>query len=84
MPLGANYNKLLKSRFADMKNIGGRLAGSVTAAQFIQRFIKDTDWAHLDIAGTAMGSPKTDLNDSWGSGWGVQILNHWIADKYER
>ena len=84
MPLSANYDKLLKSRFADMKNIGGRLAGSVTAAQFIQRFIKDTDWAHLDIAGTAMGSPKTDLNDSWGSGWGVQILNHWIADKYER
>ncbi len=84
MPLGGNYDKLLKSRFADMKNIGGRLAGSVTAAQFIQRFVKDTDWAHLDIAGTAMGSPKTDLNDSWGSGWGVQILNHWIADKFER
>ena len=84
MPLGKAYDKLLKSRFADMKNIGGRMAGSVTAAQFIQRFIKDTDWAHLDIAGTAMASPKTDLNDSWGAGWGVQLLNHWIGEKYER
>ena len=54
LPLGDGYDKQLKSRFADMKNIGGRSAGSITAAQFLQRFInKDMAWAHIDIAGTA-------------------------------
>ena len=48
---------MIDTKFADMKNIGGRYGGSITAAQFLQRFVKDTPWAHLDIAGTAMGSP---------------------------
>ena len=57
MPLGAAYDKLIDSKFADMKNTGGRHGGSITAAQFIQRFVKETPWAHIDVAGTAMGSP---------------------------
>ncbi len=83
MPLGPEYDKLIDSRFADMKNIGGRDAGSITAAQFLKRFVKDVPWAHLDIAGTAMSSPATDINRSWGSGFGVRLLDRLIADKYE-
>ena len=83
MPLGQAYDKLIDSKFADMKNTGGRHRGSITAAQFLQRFIKDTPWAHLDVAGTAMGSPSSDINPSWGSGWGVRLLNRLIADSYE-
>ena len=83
MPLGQAYDKLIDSKFADMKNTGGRNGGSITAAQFLQRFIKDTPWAHLDVAGTAMGSPSSDINPSWGSGWGVRLLNRLIADSYE-
>ncbi len=57
-------------KFAESKNTGGRPAGSITAAQFLQRFVADkTPWAHLDIAGTGMGSPQTDINKSWGSGF---------------
>jgi leucyl aminopeptidase len=83
MPLGAAYDKLIDSKFADMKNTGGRHGGSITAAQFLQRYIKETPWAHLDVAGTAMASPANDINQSWGSGWGVRLLNRLIADAYE-
>jgi len=68
------YDKLIDSQFADVKNTGGRHGGSITAAQFLQRFVDDTPWAHLDIAGTAMGAPKTEINHSWGSGYGVRLL----------
>ena len=54
MPLGKAYDKMIDSKFADMKNSAGRYAGSITAAQFLQRIVNDTPWAHLDIAGTAM------------------------------
>ncbi len=83
MPLGAAYDKLIDSKFADMKNTGGRHGGSITAAQFLQRFVKETPWAHIDVAGTAMGSPPSDINQSWGSGWGVRLLNRLIANSYE-
>ena len=83
MPLGPAYDKLIDSKFADMKNTGGRHAGSITAAHFLQRFVSDTPWAHLDIAGTAMTSPATDINTSWGSGWGVRLLDRLVADHYE-
>ena len=83
MPLGAAYDKMINSKFADMKNTGGRHGGSITAAQFIQQFVKETPWAHIDVAGTAMGSPPSDINQSWGSGWGVRLLNRLIADSYE-
>ncbi len=83
MPLGAAYDKLLESKFADMKNVGGRHAGSITAAQFLQRFVNKRPWAHLDIAGTGMASPTTDINQTWGSGWGVRLLDRLVADHYE-
>jgi len=90
MPLGASYDKLINSKNADIKNVGGRHAGAITAAQFLQRFIHDNDvdgkdmaWAHLDIAGTAMGSPNSPINRSWGSGWGVQLLDRLVAENYE-
>jgi leucyl aminopeptidase len=84
MPLGAEYDKLIDSKNADMKNIGGRYGGSITAAQFLQRFVKETAWAHLDIAGTAMGSPSNEINQSWGSGFGVRLLDRLVRDHYER
>jgi leucyl aminopeptidase len=84
MPLGPEYDKLIDSKFADMKNTGGRWGGSITAAQLLARFVDKTPWAHLDIAGTALGSPQTDINKSWSSGWGVRLLNELVAEHYER
>jgi leucyl aminopeptidase len=83
MPLEAAYDKLIDSRFADVKNTGGRNAGSITAAQFLQRFVNNVPWAHLDIAGTGMGSPQNEINRSWASGWGVRLLDRLVADHYE-
>lgn len=84
MPLGAEHDKAIDSKFADMKNSAGRLAGSSTAAAFLKRYVNEVPWVHLDIAGTAMGSPKSDINTSWGSGWGVQLLDHLIRSCYEK
>jgi leucyl aminopeptidase len=84
MPLAKAYDKLIDSKTADMKNIGGRHAGAITGAQFLQRFIKDTPWAHIDVAGVAMDSNKSDINQSWGSGWGVRLLDRMVTDNYER
>ena len=84
MPLGPEYDKMIDSKFADMKNTGGRYGGSITAAQLLQRFVDKTPWVHLDIAGTAMGSPQTDINRSWGSGYGVRLLDRLVAEYYER
>ncbi|MCC2097597.1 MAG: leucyl aminopeptidase, partial [Hyphomicrobiales bacterium] len=83
MPLSPDYDKMLDSKFADMKNVGGRLAGSITAAQFLQRYVNKTPWTHLDIAGTGFASPSSDINQSWGSGWGVRLLDRLVADNYE-
>ena len=84
LPLSKKYNKALDSKTADMKNIGGRDAGSITAAQFLQRFLHaGVPWAHLDIAGTAMASPASDINHSWASGYGVRLLNRFSAKFYE-
>ncbi|MFB9983140.1 leucyl aminopeptidase [Mesorhizobium kowhaii] len=84
MPLGAEYDKLIDSKNADMKNIGGRYGGAIIAAQFLQRFVKETPWAHLDIAGTAIGSPSNEINQSWGSGFGVRLLDRLVRDNYEQ
>jgi leucyl aminopeptidase len=84
MPLGPEYDKMIDSRFADMKNTGGRWGGAITAAQLLARFVDKTPWAHLDIAGTALGSPQTDINKSWSSGWGVRLLERLVEDYYER
>jgi leucyl aminopeptidase len=84
MPLGPEYDKKIESKFADMKNVGGRDAGSITAAQLLQRFVEKTPWAHLDIAGTGMGSPQSEINKSWASGFGVRLLDRLVAEHYER
>jgi leucyl aminopeptidase len=85
LPLGPKYDKMIDSKVADMKNTGGKWGGSISAAQFLQRFIKDgTAWAHLDIAGTAMSSVDSDVNRSWGSGFGVRLLDRLVSDHYER
>ncbi|MEG9884126.1 MAG: leucyl aminopeptidase [Hyphomicrobiales bacterium] len=84
MPLTAEYDKLIDCDVADMKNVGGRLAGSITAGQFLQRFVNKTPWVHLDIAGVAMGSKKTPLNQGWASGWGVRLLNRFLLRYYEK
>jgi len=85
MPLDSKYDKQINSKVADMKNVGGRDAGAITAAQFLQRFVKEpsTPWAHLDIAGTAMGSPPTDIHQGWASGYGVMLLERLISKFYE-
>lgn len=84
MPMGPAYDAKLKSRIADMKNVGGRDAGSITAAQFLQRFIKeDMPWIHLDIAGVASVKAETALAPAGATGWGVMALNRLIADTYE-
>jgi leucyl aminopeptidase len=84
LPLGPAYDKLIDSKIADMKNTGGRHAGSITAAQFLQRFVNHVPWAHIDIAGTGMGSPASEINQGWASGFGVRLLNRLIADHYEK
>ena len=83
MPLAPEYDKLIDSKVADMKNTGGRHGGAITAAQLLARFVGKTPWAHLDIAGTALGSPPSEINKSWSSGWGVRLLHHLVAEHYE-
>lgn len=83
MPLDPAYDKQIDSRFADMKNTGGRLGGSVTAAQFLKRFVNDVPWAHLDIAAMAFGATSSEVNTSWAPGFGVALLDQLIRDNYE-
>jgi leucyl aminopeptidase len=85
LPLGDAYDKMLKSKFADMKNIGGPNASSITAAQFLQRFVNKVPWVHLDIAGVAwQDGEQKPIAPSWGTGWGVRVLNRLVADHYEK
>ncbi len=83
MPLGKAYDKMIDHDVADMKNTGGRYAGSITAAQFLKRYVGETPWAHLDVAGTAMAAEKSDINASWGSGWGVRLLDAFVKTREE-
>lgn len=84
MPLGQAYDDKLKSRIADMKNVGGRDAGSITAAQFLKRFVKDeTPWIHLDIAGVASLKTDSKLAPKGATGWGVMALDRLVRDRYE-
>ncbi|WP_424931079.1 leucyl aminopeptidase [Amaricoccus macauensis] len=84
LPLGAAYDKQIKSRIADIANVGGRPAGSITAAQFLQRFVKkDVPWIHLDIAGVAYVAKGTELSNKGATGWGVRALDRLIQDRYE-
>lgn len=83
-PLGPAYDKLLDSPIADMKNVGPREGGSITAAQFIQRFVdKGTPWAHLDIAGMVWASKPGATWDKGATGYGVRILDRFVRDHLE-
>ncbi|MGZ0245992.1 MAG: leucyl aminopeptidase, partial [Alphaproteobacteria bacterium] len=84
MPLGDAYDKLINSDIADMKNIGGRWAGSITAAQFLKRYVKDgVKWVHLDIAGVTWSNKDAPTVPKGGTGFGVRLLDRLVADHYE-
>ena len=83
MPLGPNFDKMINSQIADMKNIGGGFAGSTTAAQFLKRFVKNVPWAHVDIAGMAWSEKDKPTTPKGGTGFGVRLLNRLVADYYE-
>ncbi len=84
MPLDKAFDKMMDSKNADVKNAGGRWGGACSAAAFLQRFVKDTPWCHIDLAGTAMDGARSDFNTSWGSGWGVRLLDRLVADHHEK
>jgi leucyl aminopeptidase len=83
MPLGDGYDRMLDSDAADMKNIGGRDAGSITAAQFLQRFVNNVPWAHLDIAGTTWSKKDTAVVPKGATAFGVRLLERFVADHFE-
>ncbi len=80
MPLGKDYDDLLKSHIADMKNIGGRWAGSITAACFLERFVEGVPWAHIDIAGMAWADKSRPTVPSGGTGYGVRMLTRFVEN----
>jgi leucyl aminopeptidase len=84
MPLGAAFDKLIESPIADMKNVGPREGGSITAAVFIQRFVDPgVKWAHLDIAGMVWADKAAHLYDKGATGFGVALLDRFVSDNYE-
>jgi leucyl aminopeptidase len=85
LPMGEAYDKLLESPIADMKNVGPRDAGSISAAQFLLRFIDDgVRWAHLDIAGMVWAAKPGPLWDKGATGYGVRLIERFVADTLER
>jgi leucyl aminopeptidase len=84
MPLGPAFDKLIESPIADMKNVGPREGGSITAAAFIQRFVDPgVKWAHLDIAGMVWSEKPGHLYDKGATGFGVALLDRFVSDNYE-
>ncbi len=84
LPLGPSYDEMLKSQVADIRNATGRPAGSITAAQFLQRFVKDDmPWIHLDIAGVAVAQKAYPIGPKGASGWGVRALDRLIRNRCE-
>jgi leucyl aminopeptidase len=80
-PMGDSFDRLLESPIADMKNVGPREGGSITAAQFIHRFVDEkVRWAHLDIAGMAWSDKATPAHDKGATGFGVRLLDQFVAD----
>ncbi len=85
MPMAKEYDVLLKSDIADMKNIsGGRAGGSITAAQFLKRFVGETPWAHLDIAGVAWASKAKNGQPKGATGFGVRLLDRFVRNGFEQ
>jgi leucyl aminopeptidase len=84
MPLGDDYAKHIKSEIADIKNVGrAREAGATAGAVFLQRFVGDVPWAHIDIAGTAWSKEDRALAAKGATGFGIRLLDRLIADNYE-
>ncbi|HEY0437274.1 MAG TPA: leucyl aminopeptidase [Phenylobacterium sp.] len=83
MPLLDAYDKQIRSDIADMKNVGGRPGGAITAAHFIQRFVNGKPWVHLDIAGTAWATKDSPIGPKGATGFGVRLLNRLVAEHYE-
>ncbi len=85
LPLGEDYDRLIDSDAADMKNVGGRWGGSITAAQFLQRFIQDgTAWAHIDIAGVTWSDKDRPTVPKGATAFGVRLLDELVAKHYEK
>ncbi|MFC1673647.1 leucyl aminopeptidase [Pseudomonadota bacterium] len=84
LPLGDAYDKMINSGVADMQNIGPRWGGSITAAQFLKRFVGDTKWAHLDIAGVTWSKKGKAIAPKGGTGFGVRLLDQWVRNKIEK
>ncbi|MBA3526356.1 MAG: leucyl aminopeptidase [Sphingomonas sp.] len=85
MPLGESFDRLIDSPIADMKNVGPREGGSITAAQFIKRFVDDgVKWAHVDMAGKAWSEKPSDTYDKGATGFGVRLIDSFVADHLER
>lgn len=85
LPMGKVYDKDINSEIADVKNIGsGRGAGSITAAQFLERFVNKTPWAHLDIAGMAWDKGSKPLTGKGATGYGVRLLNEFLLKNFEK
>ena len=83
LPMGDEYDKQIRSEAADMKNVGNRGAGSITAAQLLLRFVGKTPWAHLDIAGVTWSKADKPTVPKGGTGFGVRLLDRLVADNYE-
>jgi len=85
MPLAESFDRLIDSPIADMKNVGPREGGSITAAQFIQRFVENgVKWAHIDMAGKAWSDKAAATYDKGATGFGVRLLDQYVADVLER
>lgn len=84
LPMGPEYDKMINSGVADMQNIGERWGGSITAAQFLKRFVGETKWAHLDIAGVTWSKSGKPTSPKGGTGFGVRLLDRWVQDKIEK
>lgn len=84
LPMGPEYDKMINSGIADMQNIGERWGGSITAAQFLKRFVGDTKWVHLDIAGVTWSKAGKPTSPKGGTGFGVRLLDQWVKQKLEK
>jgi leucyl aminopeptidase len=80
LPLWEEYHEQIKSDVADMKNVGGRGGGAITAAAFLQKFVGDTPWAHLDIAGTSWNDEARPYAPKGATGVGVRLLIQWLTE----
>ena len=83
MPLDEEYDKMINTEIADMKNIGGMGAGSITAACFLQRHVENTPWAHLDIAGTTWKNAGDIMNNKGSTGFGLTLISDFISNYFK-